>query len=95
MSEKPIGISVEEVEDLKKAVKRSGKVLQVGHMKRFFAEREGLEIGQKMAEVTATIPYGRFANPLEVAEVAVFLASTRAEYVFGQTFNVDGGNVLS
>jgi predicted dehydrogenase len=33
--EKPIGLSVEEVESLALAVKNSGKVLQVGHMKRF------------------------------------------------------------
>ncbi|TIS74353.1 MAG: Gfo/Idh/MocA family oxidoreductase, partial [Mesorhizobium sp.] len=33
LCEKPIGISVEEGERLAEAVKRSGKVLQVGHMK--------------------------------------------------------------
>lgn len=33
--EKPIGLSVEEVEELAADVKRSGKVLQVGHMLRF------------------------------------------------------------
>ncbi|XKM43756.1 Gfo/Idh/MocA family protein (plasmid) [Rhizobium ruizarguesonis] len=37
LSEKPIGISVEEVEALKRAVEKSGKLLQVGHMKRFDA----------------------------------------------------------
>lgn len=35
LCEKPIGVSLEEVEALGHAVKRSGKVLQVGHMKRF------------------------------------------------------------
>ena len=35
LCEKPLGVSVEEVEELAKAVKRSGKILQVGHMKRF------------------------------------------------------------
>ena len=35
LCEKPIGVSVEEGEALAAAVKRSGKVLQVGHMKRF------------------------------------------------------------
>lgn len=37
LCEKPLGISVEEVEALKHVVKASGKVLQVGHMKRFDA----------------------------------------------------------
>ncbi len=35
LSEKPVGISVEEVEDLKTAVAKSGRVFQIGHMKRF------------------------------------------------------------
>ncbi|MDK4742696.1 Gfo/Idh/MocA family oxidoreductase [Rhizobium sp. CNPSo 3464] len=35
LCEKPIGVSVEEGEELADAVKRSGKILQVGHMKRF------------------------------------------------------------
>ncbi|MBB3562060.1 NAD(P)-dependent dehydrogenase (short-subunit alcohol dehydrogenase family) [Rhizobium sp. BK512] len=65
------------------------------HIDKVFAERDGLKIGQKMAEVAAAIPYGRFASAIEVAHVAVFLASQRAEYVVGQTFNVDGGIVLS
>ncbi|MBY3352787.1 SDR family oxidoreductase [Rhizobium laguerreae] len=41
---------------------------------------------RRWAEVAATIPYGRFADPNEVAQVAIFLASQRAEYVVGQTF---------
>ena len=35
LCEKPIGVSVEEGEKLAQAVARSGRVLQVGHMKRF------------------------------------------------------------
>jgi predicted dehydrogenase len=35
LCEKPLGISVEEVEELKVAVTQSGKLLQVGNMKRF------------------------------------------------------------
>jgi predicted dehydrogenase len=37
LCEKPLGISVEEVEGLKSVVEKSGKRLQVGHMKRFDA----------------------------------------------------------
>ncbi len=37
LCEKPIGVTVEEVEQLKVALASSGKVLQVGHMKRFDA----------------------------------------------------------
>jgi predicted dehydrogenase len=35
LCEKPIGLGVEEVEALQKAVQSSGKTLQIGHMKRF------------------------------------------------------------
>jgi predicted dehydrogenase len=37
LCEKPLGVSVEEVEQLKEVVTASGRVLQVGHMKRFDA----------------------------------------------------------
>ena len=35
LCEKPIGVSVEEVEDLRAVVHRTGRTLQVGHMRRF------------------------------------------------------------
>jgi len=37
LCEKPIGVGIEEVERLRAAVATSGKVLQIGHMKRFDA----------------------------------------------------------
>ncbi|HET6438303.1 MAG TPA: Gfo/Idh/MocA family oxidoreductase [Anaeromyxobacter sp.] len=37
LCEKPLGVSVEEVEELGRTVRQSGRVLQVGHMKRFDA----------------------------------------------------------
>ena len=46
LCEKPIGVTVEEVEALRKSVKLSGLVLQVGHMKRF---DPGLEAGRAFA----------------------------------------------
>jgi predicted dehydrogenase len=35
LCEKPVAVSIEEAEQLKRAVDQSGKVFQVGHMKRF------------------------------------------------------------
>ena len=47
LCEKPVGAAVEEVEELKEAVLQSGKVFQVGHMKRFDA---GLQAAKAFVE---------------------------------------------
>lgn len=60
-----------------------------------YACQFGLPPGEKKREVGLAVPYGRMGHPREVASAAVFLASTEAEYIVGQTLNVDGGNVLS
>ena len=60
-----------------------------------YARQFGLPSGEKKREVGLAVPYGRMGHPYEVASAAVFLASTGAEYIVGQTLNVDGGNVLS
>lgn len=41
--------------------------------------------------ITSGIPMGRMAQPDEIANVAVFLASDEASYVSGAVFAVDGG----
>jgi predicted dehydrogenase len=55
LCEKPLGVSVEEVEALMLAVKRSGKLLQVGHMKRFDAGLQSARafIDDEMGELLA------------------------------------------
>ena len=37
------------------------------------------------------IPLGRFGTPADVAEIALFLASSAADYVTGEVFAVNGG----
>jgi NAD(P)-dependent dehydrogenase (short-subunit alcohol dehydrogenase family) len=37
------------------------------------------------------LPFGRMAQPSEVADVVVFLVSPRASYVSGTIVTVDGG----
>lgn len=55
LCEKPVGVTVEEVEELGRAVERSGKVLQVGHMKRFDAGLQAAKafIATEMGEMAA------------------------------------------
>jgi len=41
-----------------------------------------------------SIPFGRLGTPDEIAEVALFLCSTHARWITGQTLVVDGGQLL-
>jgi len=43
---------------------------------------------------TATIPLGRMSTPLDIAHVAVFLASDEAAFITGVEFPVDGGRTV-
>jgi len=60
-----------------------------------FAKWEGLKPGEKKAQVAKAVPIGRFANPQDIAGLAVFLASSDSDYILAQTYNVDGGNWMS
>jgi len=61
----------------------------------FFAKYENKAKGQKKKEVGDAVPFGRMGNPEDLCGMAVFLASDDANYVVGQTYNVDGGQWLS
>jgi len=55
-------------------------------------EEERQAIGDAM---TARIAVGRMGEPDDIAKVVVFLASSAADYVTGQTLITDGGLLLS
>jgi len=61
----------------------------------FFAKYENKAPGQKKREVGEAVPFGRMGTAEDLCGMAVFLASTDADYVVGQTYNVDGGQWLS
>jgi 3-oxoacyl-[acyl-carrier protein] reductase len=49
------------------------------------------EVRRKAIEA---IPVGRFAKPIEIAQVALFLCSEEASYITGEILDVNGGTVM-
>jgi NAD(P)-dependent dehydrogenase (short-subunit alcohol dehydrogenase family) len=49
----------------------------------------------ELAEMARSIPFGRMAQPEEIARAALFLASEDAGFVTGQTLHVNGGSYLA
>ncbi|MEZ5778032.1 MAG: L-iditol 2-dehydrogenase [Paracoccaceae bacterium] len=61
----------------------------------FFAKYEGLKPGEKKKTVGAAVPFGRMGTAKDLTGMAIFLASSEADYIVAQTYNVDGGNWMS
>jgi NAD(P)-dependent dehydrogenase (short-subunit alcohol dehydrogenase family) len=61
----------------------------------FFAKYEGKAPGQKKREVGAAVPFGRMGVAADLTGMAVFLASSEADYIVAQCYNVDGGQWMS
>ncbi|WP_048647404.1 SDR family oxidoreductase [Nitratireductor soli] len=59
------------------------------------AQRSGKAVEDVSAAAAETIPMGRYGDPEEFANVAVFLASERASYVTGAKIRIDGGATRS
>nr|WP_315823352.1 SDR family oxidoreductase [Paraflavitalea speifideiaquila] len=47
--------------------------------------------GEAKKNLEATIPLGRYAEPREIAELVVFLASEESKFITGTTAVIDGG----
>ncbi len=45
--------------------------------------------------ILSKIPFGRYGESEEVAQLVLFLASDNSDYITGQVINVDGGMVMS
>jgi meso-butanediol dehydrogenase/(S,S)-butanediol dehydrogenase/diacetyl reductase len=49
---------------------------------------------ERVRQLAATIPLGRFTTANDVAELVAFLASDGAEHITGQAINVSGGTIM-
>ncbi len=54
------------------------------------ARNQGISTEQAMAQAVARIPIGRMAEPEEIANAVVFLASAKASYITGICMSMDG-----
>ena len=55
------------------------------------ARAKGSTVEQVLEQGQARVPLGRYADPKEIASVALFLASDQAAYVTGAVIPMDGG----
>ena len=62
-----------------------------GYISTDMTDKLNEEVKEKMK---SSIPLGRLGTPQDVANLVCFLASDEAEYITGQTLNVDGGMVM-
>ncbi|OCW59453.1 L-iditol 2-dehydrogenase [Hoeflea olei] len=65
------------------------------HVDALFARHEGLAPGEKKRRVGEAVPYGRMGKAEDLTGMAVFLATSDADYIVAQTYNVDGGNWMN
>jgi len=54
-------------------------------------EIRGLDPDQAIDELNASVPLGRIAEPEEIADVVLFLASDQAQYLCGALIEANGG----
>lgn len=55
------------------------------------SERFKAVLAEKFAEKINDVPFGRLAEPEEIAQLCLFLASDQSSYITGQIIGVDGG----
>ena len=51
--------------------------------------------GEDLDNILDQIPSKKMGNPQQIADLALFLASSKGDYITGQTISVDGGLYMS
>jgi NAD(P)-dependent dehydrogenase (short-subunit alcohol dehydrogenase family) len=60
-----------------------------------FGEITGKAEGETFKSAADMIPLGRTSVPEDVVPLAIFLAGPGSDYITAQTYNVEGGMVMS
>jgi len=79
---------------LAREVARQGIAVNAVAPGMMYTEMTQKTLDANMEKYLARIPIHRIGDPAEVADVIVFLASERASYVHGATFDVSGGLLM-
>ncbi len=58
-------------------------------------ERRGFDPDTAVSELGSTVPLGRIAEPEDISDVVLFLASDAARYICGALLEVNGGKPVS
>lgn len=66
--------------------------VDTGMMRRLEASRSPDDPEGAREQITRTIPLGRYAQPVDIANVMLFLASDDAAFVTGGIYKADGGS---
>jgi len=79
------------------AVEVSGRGIQVNAVMPGMIVTDMSRRVRKLAgeDILKSIPAGRFGEPSDVAQLVLFLASDKADYITGQAIAVDGGMSIS
>jgi NAD(P)-dependent dehydrogenase (short-subunit alcohol dehydrogenase family) len=64
-------------------------------MDRDWTALQGRAQGEAWRERVAGVPMGRAQTPADVAALALYLASAAADYMTGQSINIDGGLMMN
>lgn len=65
------------------------------YLDREMGKLEGLKPGELIKKAAKQIPLGRVGQPSDIAGLISFLASEDADYITGQSINIDGGDIMS